>query len=119
PPSRASNRRGRADRRLGVISKRMISMSTAYASRIAHLIESDGPGGAERIVAQLATALQAAGTENVVFLPADGEGWLARELEGSGVAIEYFRIERPVSAAGARALVQAFCKWRIGVAHSH
>src|SRR5688572_19497521 len=37
--------------------------------RIAHLIESDGPGGAERVVVHLATALQAAGAWNVVFLP--------------------------------------------------
>ena len=65
--------------------------------RVAHLIESDGPGGAERVVAQLAMALQASGASNVVFLPADGEGWLARELEGSGVTIEYFRFDRPVS----------------------
>lgn len=89
------------------------------ALRVAHLIESDGPGGAERIVAQLATALQAAGTPNVVFLPAGGEGWLARELEGSGVAIEHFRIERPVSAACARTLAAAFRRHRITVAHSH
>jgi glycosyltransferase involved in cell wall biosynthesis len=87
--------------------------------RIAHLIESDGPGGAERVVVQLATALQAAGTQNFVFLPADGEGWLARELEGSGVAIEYFRIERPISVAGAHALERTFRRHRITMAHSH
>jgi glycosyltransferase involved in cell wall biosynthesis len=87
--------------------------------RIAHLIESDGPGGAERVVAGLATSLQAAGSQNVVFLPADGEGWLARELEGSGVAIEYFKIERPVSPTCARALVAAFRRHRIALAHSH
>jgi len=87
--------------------------------RIAHLIESDGPGGAERVVVGLATALQAAGSENVVFLPADGEGWLARELEGSGVAIEYFTIDRPVSPACARGLVRAFRRHRFDVAHSH
>jgi glycosyltransferase involved in cell wall biosynthesis len=86
---------------------------------IAHLIESDGPGGAERVVIQLAAALQAAGTQNVVFLPADGEGWLARELEGSGVAIEYFRIGRPISVACLRALEHAFRRDRIAVAHSH
>ena len=87
--------------------------------RIAHLIESDGPGGAERVVVQLATTLQAAGAHNVVFLPADGEGWLASELEGSGVAIEHFRIERPLSVACARGLVEAFRRHRIALAHSH
>jgi glycosyltransferase involved in cell wall biosynthesis len=87
--------------------------------RVAHLIESDGPGGAERVVADLATSLQAAGGENVVFLPARGEGWLARQLAGSGVAIEYFQLDKPVSPACARALAAAFRRHRISVAHSH
>src|SRR2546430_13098879 len=71
--------------------------------RIAHLIESDGPGGAERVLAHLSTALQAAGAYNVAFLPADGEGWLARQLEGSGVTIEYFREEWRGCPPGSRA----------------
>ena len=87
--------------------------------RIAHLIESDGPGGAEHVIVQLATALQGAGAQNVVFLPARGEGWLARQLEGSGVAVEYFRLERPLSPACARALTVSLRQRRIDVAHSH
>ena len=87
--------------------------------RIAHLIASDGPGGAERVVAQLATALQASCARNVAFLPADGEGWLARELEGSGVTIEYLRLDRPVSPECARGLEAAFRRHRITLAHSH
>lgn len=87
--------------------------------RLAHLIESSGPGGAERVVAELATSLQAGGADNVVFLPADGEDWLRRQLEGSGVAVEYFRIERPFSVACARSLALGFQKHRIDLAHSH
>ena len=87
--------------------------------RIAHLIESDGPGGAERVVAELATSFQALGARNVVFLPADGEGWLGRQLEPSGAVVEYFTIDRPVSPACARALESAFRRHRITVAHSH
>jgi glycosyltransferase involved in cell wall biosynthesis len=87
--------------------------------RIAHLIESDGPGGAERMLAHLARTLQEAGAWNVAFLPADGEGWLARELEESGVAIEYFRSPRPVSPADARSLEAALRRHRVEVAHSH
>jgi glycosyltransferase involved in cell wall biosynthesis len=87
--------------------------------RIAHLIESDGPGGAERVVAQLATGLQAAGAENVVFLPRRGEGWLAGQLRGSGVAIETFALDRPISAACSRSLTEGFRRHRITVAHSH
>src|SRR2546428_2055744 len=85
----------------GVMSRRVRGVT---GLRIAHLIESDGPGGAERVLAHLSTALQAAGAYNVAFLPADGEGWLARRLEGSGVTIEYFREEGPVSPAWARSL---------------
>jgi glycosyltransferase involved in cell wall biosynthesis len=87
--------------------------------RIAHLIECDGPGGAERVVAHLATTLQAAGAYNLAILPANGEGWLARELAGSGVAIESFHLNRPVSPACARSLADTFRRHDIEVAHSH
>ncbi len=87
--------------------------------RIAQLIESDGPGGAERVVADLATNLQAAGAESVVFLPAHGEGWLARQLAGSGVDIERFHLDRPVSLPCARSLAAALRRRRIDIAHSH
>jgi glycosyltransferase involved in cell wall biosynthesis len=87
--------------------------------RIAQLIASDGPGGAERVVAHLARALQARGAESVVFLPRDGEGWLERELTGSGAHIEYFTIERPLSPRSAAALSQTLKRRRIDVAHGH
>jgi glycosyltransferase involved in cell wall biosynthesis len=87
--------------------------------RIAHLIESDGPGGAERFLAHMASALQSAGAANVAILPADGEGWLERELQGSGVAIEHFRLDRPASPACARWLEATLRRHRIDVVHSH
>ncbi|HSL20188.1 MAG TPA: glycosyltransferase [Vicinamibacterales bacterium] len=89
------------------------------ALRVAHLIESDGPGGAERVVADIATHLQAAGAFNVVVLPAEGEGWLARQLAGSSVAVEHFRLDAPVSPGCARSLAALFRRYRIDVAHSH
>ncbi|MGB2713839.1 MAG: glycosyltransferase family 4 protein [Vicinamibacterales bacterium] len=87
--------------------------------RIAHLIESDGPGGAERVVVHLASTLQAQGLSNVVFLPRHGEGWLEYQLQGSGIAIEYFTIDRPFSPACARAVANALRVHRANVAHSH
>jgi glycosyltransferase involved in cell wall biosynthesis len=90
-----------------------------HGVRIAHLIESDGPGGAERMLASIATELQAAGMENVVIAPAGGEGWLARELSGTGVRMELFRHDRPVSPAFARWLVSALRRNRVEIAHSH
>jgi glycosyltransferase involved in cell wall biosynthesis len=91
----------------------------ASGLRLAHLIESDGPGGAERVVADLASEFQARGATNVVFLPADGDGWLASQLHGTGVTIEYFRIEQPLSPACARSLADRFRRHRIDLAHSH
>jgi glycosyltransferase involved in cell wall biosynthesis len=87
--------------------------------RVAHLIESDGPGGGERMVASLAAELQAAGAENVVIAPAHGEGWLARELQGTGVRVEPFRLDRPFSPAFARWLAQTLRRHRVALAHSH
>jgi glycosyltransferase involved in cell wall biosynthesis len=87
--------------------------------RIAQLIESDGPGGAERVVADLATHLQASGAQSVVFVPARGEGWLGRQVEGCGVAVEPFHLDRPFSPACARSMAAAFRRHRIEIAHSH
>ena len=87
--------------------------------RIAQLIESDGPGGAERVVADLAAAFQAAGATSVVFVPEYGDGWLARQLQGTGVTIDHFHIERPFSPACARSVAAGFRRHRIDIAHSH
>jgi glycosyltransferase involved in cell wall biosynthesis len=87
--------------------------------RVAQLIESDGPGGAERVVADLAREFQASGAHSLVVLPANGEGWLERQLAGSGVAVEYFRLTSPFSPACARSLAAVFRRHDIAVAHSH
>jgi glycosyltransferase involved in cell wall biosynthesis len=87
--------------------------------RIAHLIECDGPGGAERMIASLAIELQQAGAQNLVILPANGEGWLEQQLDGSGVAIEHFRLDRPVSFACARWIADVLREHRISLAHCH
>jgi len=85
----------------------------------AHLIESDGPGGAERMLASLAAELQSAGARNVVFAPVGGEGWLARELSGTGVQIELFRFDRGLSPAFARWLGDTLRRHRVTLTHSH
>lgn len=87
--------------------------------RFAHLIESDGPGGAERMLASVATDLQASGSQTLVIAPARGEGWLARELSGTGVQLELFHLARPFSPPFARWLADVFRRHRITLAHSH
>ena len=88
-------------------------------ARIAHLIESDGPGGAERMLAQLAEELAAAGCPCVAFVPARGEGWLGRALSDAGVTVETFELGRPFSPKLANDLVVALRRHRIDLVHSH
>jgi glycosyltransferase involved in cell wall biosynthesis len=96
-----------------------VASARCPSHRIAQLINTDGPGGAERVVVDVSTALQASGVETVVFLPKDGEGWLERQLAGSGVAVEYYNIESPLSPSSARRLADAFRRHNVAVAHSH
>jgi len=102
-----------------MITDRCAAARDISGLRIAQLIGSDGPGGAERVVVHLSRALQARGAETVVFLPRNGEGWLERELAGSGAAIEHFHIDRPLSPQSAAALSDAFRRRRIDIAHGH
>jgi len=71
------------------------------------------------MLASVATELQAAGSGNVVIAPAEGEGWLARELRGTGVRVETFRLDRALSPTFARWLEQTLRTHRVDVAHSH
>jgi len=87
--------------------------------RVAQLIESDGPGGAEQVVADLAIGLHEAGAGSLVILPANGEGWLARQLAGTGVALESVDLSGPFSPACARSMARSLRAHRIDVAHSH
>lgn len=95
------------------------SLPAIRGARIAQLIECDGPGGAERIVALLAAGLQEAGCEVVAFLPAGGEGWLAAELAAAAIHVEYLPLERPMSLRLAQRLTGALRRRRIDLAHSH
>jgi glycosyltransferase involved in cell wall biosynthesis len=95
-----------------------VATTSLRGQRIAHLIESDGPGGAERVVAGLAGALQARGAENVVIVPERGEGWLARQLDGTGVTILPGPLDRPFRAVS-RWLAGVFATHRVALAHSH
>lgn len=88
-------------------------------ARIAHLIESDGPGGAERTLINLASCLNDSGSWNLAIVPSHGEGWLARELAARGVTVERFALDRPMSPECARGLEATFRRHNIALAHSH
>ncbi len=84
---------------------------------IAHLIEMDGPGGAERLVALLAGAVAVGGANSVAFLPEGGEGWLTRELRLIGITVEHVPVDSHRRTIAA--LESGFRRHDIAVAHSH
>ena len=86
---------------------------------IAHLIETNGPGGAERMLVHMVQELEAAGCYNVVVLPAGGEEWLQAELAGTHAAIEPYQLDRPVSRRLAGWLGDVLARHQIAIAHSH
>ena len=97
----------------------MTSANGTNGFRVAQLIETDGPGGAEQIVVMLARSLQKAGASPVVFLPPGREGFITKQLAESGIEVDHFHLERPLSPRCARMLAEAFERHHITVAHSH
>lgn len=96
-------------------------MSKESPLRIALLIESDGPGGAESVVLALADGLRA---RNVTVLPAvfsGGEGWLSERLRSAGFAVFTPSISR--AAFFDVSTLRAIARWsreeRIDVLHAH
>ncbi|MDZ4672873.1 MAG: glycosyltransferase family 4 protein [Gemmatimonadota bacterium] len=96
-----------------------IGAGLLHGLRIAQLLESDGPGGAENVVVFLSRALQEAGAQVVAYVPRRGQGWLEQRLVGSGIEVEHFAIDRPFSPRFGRWLTDSFRDRRIDVAHSH
>ena len=87
--------------------------------RIAQVIECDGPGGAERVVAHLCKALTARGAEVVAFMPLGRDGWLGQQLRDSSVSIEGFDRRRAFSPGFAAWLTRSLRSYRVDLAHSH
>lgn len=87
--------------------------------RIALLLESDGPGGAEKMLLHLAEYLRNRGYEVCPVGPASGCGWLASEFRALGFEPEVFRLRRPLDATCVRELATLFRDRGIQLAHSH
>lgn len=98
---------------------RAAPMAELNGTRIALLIETDGPGGAERMVAQLACELWNGHGGCVVIVPAGGEGWLGREVSAAGVPVEQVQLDDPLSPRLVRELAAIFRRHRVSVVHSH
>jgi len=86
---------------------------------IALMLESDGPGGAEIILFNLATELRARGYDAVPVLPAGGTGWLGERLRASGFEPESFHFRPPPDWRLVRDLARMMRRRRVELVHSH
>ena len=94
-------------------------MTAKQRLRIAMMLESDGPGGAETMVFRLSEELRARGHTVVPVGPANGCGWLAEVFRDAGYSPEVFQMRRPIDPGCVRSLMQVYRKHRVNAVHSH
>lgn len=94
-------------------------MTTPRPLRIAMMLESDGPGGAEMMVFRLSEELRRAGNSILPVGPARGIGWLGDHFRRVGVTPEAFHLRRPIDPGCVRGLMKLFRDHRIEAVHSH
>lgn len=89
------------------------------ALRMALLLESDGPGGAETVLLLLAEEMRSRGHTVLPVGPDNGSGWLAARFRERGFEPATFSIRRPVDLRCLRGLTALLRAHRIDVVHSH
>lgn len=94
-------------------------MNVERTLRIAMMLESDGPGGAEMMVLRLSDELRARGHFVLPIGPARGTGWLGERYRRNGFTPEVYDLRRPLDPRGVRRLVGLFREYRIDAVHSH
>ncbi len=87
--------------------------------RIAQMVESDGPGGAETMILQLALELRRRGHSVELMGPPRGTGWLAAQLEPLGLPLHTFSLKRPLDPGCYRGLKEFIRRHDLRVVHSH
>ncbi len=87
--------------------------------RIALMIESDGPGGAESVVVTLALQYRAAGHEVFPVVHAGGPGWLSSRLMGEGFSVHRPALKRPLDPVALWNLSLWMHANAISAVHSH
>jgi glycosyltransferase involved in cell wall biosynthesis len=87
--------------------------------RIAMMIESDGPGGAEMMVFRLAEELRRRGHTVIPVGPRNGTGWMGRMFRAVGVSQETFWLKRPIDPTCVTRLASLFRHHAVDVVHSH
>lgn len=93
--------------------------ATGPSLRVAMLLESDAPGGAERMTLLLAEELRRRGHSVCPVGPDNGSGWLAEQFRARGFAPETFSIRRALDWRCLRGLVRLIERREIDLVHSH
>jgi len=92
---------------------------TATTLRVALMLESDGPGGAEVMLLHLAEELRRRGHFVLPVGPDAGSGWLAERFRERGFEPATFTLRSPIDLRCWRGLVALLRDRRIDVVHSH
>jgi len=87
--------------------------------RIAMMIETDGPGGAEVMLIQLSEELRRRGHSVTPVGPIRGEGWLSGRLRSLGFDRRTFHLRRPLDPVCLFELTRMLRELRVDVVHSH
>jgi glycosyltransferase involved in cell wall biosynthesis len=87
--------------------------------RIAMMLESDGPGGAEMMVLRLSVELRRHGHFILPVGRAHGNGWLGDQFRQSGFNTEVYELNSPIDPGCVRRLMSLFRHHRIDTVHSH
>jgi glycosyltransferase involved in cell wall biosynthesis len=89
--------------------------------RIAQFIESDTPGGTERLVIQIALDLRRRGHDVVVIGPADGpgKGWLGDELKARGFEWTTVPKRSMLDPRSVSDVVRLIRRYKVDAVHSH
>ena len=94
-------------------------VTAAPVHRIALMLESDGPGGAEMMLLQLAEELRQRGHFVLPVGPEHGAGWLSERFRESDFAPATFSLRRPLDWRCLRDLTRLLRDRAITVVHSH
>lgn len=86
---------------------------------IALMLESDGPGGAEVVVREMARELRERGHRVLPIGPARGEGWLGEQLRADGFETRDFELRSKLDWRCARDLAGWMRREKVDVMHGH
>lgn len=87
--------------------------------KIALMLESDGPGGAESVLFALATGLRERGVEVHAAVLANRQGWLTGRLREAGINLFTPQLAHPLDWHFVRALVEWSRQHQLDLLHGH